>query len=52
MRGMTVLSCDPLGEDDSPDTLLACGGEMTCAESYDGYAAGVVDVGGYIVGSG
>jgi hypothetical protein len=49
-RGMTLFWL--LGDDDSAGTLLAEGGGIPCGDSYGGYAAGVVDVGGYMVGSG
>jgi hypothetical protein len=49
-RGMTLFWL--LGDDDSAGTLLAEGGGIPCGGSYGGYAAGVVDVGGYMVGSG
>ena len=41
-----------LGEEESAEVALAGGGGTPCEGSYDGYAAGVVDDGGYIVGSG
>lgn len=41
-----------LGDDDSAGRLLVGGGGNACGDSYDGYAAGVVDEGGYMVGSG
>lgn len=40
-----------LGDDESAGTLVAGGGGMPRGGSYVGYAAGVVDDGGYIVGS-
>jgi hypothetical protein len=40
-----------LGEEDRAGTELPGGGAL-CEDSYDGYAAGIVLVGGYIVGSG
>jgi hypothetical protein len=51
MRGMTALPCAP-GDGESGGTSAAGGGAMPGEDPYEGYAAGVVDDGGYMVGSG
>jgi hypothetical protein len=46
---MTELFC-AFGDEESAGTLLFGGGGIARGGSYAGYAAGVVDEGGYIVG--
>jgi hypothetical protein len=50
-RGITALPCEP-GDGDKDGASGGGGWEIPDEEPYEGYAAGVVDEGGYMVGNG